>query len=58
MISLPQLKNKLNNQAKNFALLLEFPDLYAERLWSIGVYNCSDFSQTHIRLKKYLTIII
>ena len=52
MISLYQLKNKLNKQAKEFAELLEFPDLYAERLWSIGVYNCSNFSQVHERLKE------
>ena len=51
MISLYQLKNKLNKQAKEFAELLEFPDLYAQGLWARGVYNCPYFSDTH----KYLS---
>ncbi|MBO1256652.1 hypothetical protein J3L16_13245 [Alteromonas sp. 5E99-2] len=51
MISLYQLKNKLNIQAKEFAKLLEFPDLYAQGLWARGVYNCSHFSQAHERLQ-------
>ena len=51
MISLYQLKNKLNKQAKEFAELLEFPDLYAQGLWARGVYNCPHFSDTH----KYLS---
>jgi|GEM_PF-725201 len=51
MISLNQLQNKLNNQTKNFALLLEFPQQYAERLWSIGVYDCATFPQAHERLR-------
>lgn len=51
MISLNQLQNKLNNQTKNFALLLEFPQQYAERLWSIGVYDCATIPQAHERLR-------
>jgi len=51
VISLYQLKNKLNKQAKEFAELLEFPDLYAQGLWARGVYNCPYFSDTH----KYLS---
>ncbi|GAB2989104.1 MULTISPECIES: hypothetical protein [Pseudoalteromonadaceae] len=47
MISLYQLKNKLNKQAKEFAELLEFPDLYAQGLWARGVYNSPHFSDTH-----------
>ena len=50
MISLYQLKNKLNKQAKEFAELLEFPDLYAQGLWARGVYNCPHFSDTHKHL--------
>ena len=52
MISLYQLKNKLNKQAKEFAELLEFPDLYAQGLWARGVYNCPHFSDTHNSLTE------
>lgn len=47
MISLYQLKNKLNKQAKEFAELLEFPDLYTQGLWARGVYNSPHFSDIH-----------
>lgn len=52
MISLYQLKNKLNKQAKDFSLLLEIPDLYAQGLWSRGVYSCAHFTQAHERLHE------
>ena len=54
MISLYQLKNKLNKQAKEFAELLEFPDLYAQGLWARGVYNSPHFSDTHNCLTEVL----
>lgn len=50
MISLYQLKNKLNKQAKDFALALNISDLYAQGLWTAGVYNCNNFSQVHEHL--------
>ncbi|AIY66155.1 hypothetical protein [Pseudoalteromonas piratica] len=52
MISLYQLKNKLNKQAKDFSLLLDIPDLYAQGLWSRGVYSCIHFTQAHERLHE------
>lgn len=52
MISLYQLKNKLNIQAKEFAELLEFPDIYAQGLWARGVYNSPHFSDTHNSLTE------
>ncbi len=52
MISLNQLQNKLNNQAKSFALLMEFPILFAEKLWANGVYTLSQFSEVHEDLKS------
>lgn len=52
MISLYQLKNKLNKQAKEFAELLEFPDLYAQGLWARGVYNSPHFTDTHNSLTE------
>jgi len=51
MISLYELKNKLNYQAKEFAQLLELPSLYAQGLWSEGVYSCPSFTQTHEQLE-------
>lgn len=47
MISLNQLQNKLNYQAKTFALLMEFPILYAEKVWANSVYSLSQFSEVH-----------
>lgn len=43
MISLSHLQQKLNLQAKHFAMILTIPDLIAEGLLARGLYNCLNF---------------